>query len=111
MSEFKDDPDSTELSLGCLIVLIGIIVGTFLRGWALCKLWTWFIVPLGAPTLSMWWALGISTTVNLFHPQRIETDYENKLWRKVVSQSFVINLGHPLMAVLMGWLIYSIMDK
>lgn len=33
------------------------------KGWVLVQLWTWFMVPLGVPGMTIWHAAGLATLV------------------------------------------------
>ena len=52
---------------GCAAVLwqffVNIPVGILLRGWVILSYWAWFIMPLGAPAIGFWHALGASALV------------------------------------------------
>lgn len=56
--------------LHVLAVLIGIPV-TVYRGWILSLVWSWFFVPLGAPTIGVALAIGISIAINIFSPSYV----------------------------------------
>lgn len=47
-------PTGAVLSLLCVLVTIP------LRAWALMTLWGWFVVPLGAPAVTLWHMAGVS---------------------------------------------------
>ena len=51
-----------------VVVAVGLCVAnTLLFGWAACKLWAWFIVPVfGLPQLTLLAAVGVGLLVKLF---------------------------------------------
>lgn len=44
-------------------LLINAPAGILLRGWVILSYWAWFIIPLGAPAIGFWHALGASALV------------------------------------------------
>ena len=78
-----------------------IVLAIIVRGWVLTVLWGWFLVPLGAPALSIPFALGISTIIGLFLQNVSRTKSEGSTVPNLVAQSL---LG-PLVSLLVGWII------
>jgi len=48
------------LGLATWLVSIG------LNGWAASVLWRWFVVPFGAPQLTVGWAVGLMSVLGVF---------------------------------------------
>lgn len=95
--------------LAYLIAFLGLATGVALslaavaamRGWVLTKLWAWFIVPFGAPALSIPYAIGLAlivtyltsrTSITKTAPTEID-------WTK----AFVEIVVGPLLTLLLGW--------
>jgi hypothetical protein len=75
-----------------------------LNGWAVTKLWSWFIVPqFGLPTLTIPYAIGLCCVVALIthKPDRSKSD-DTKALAAVVAV-----FAAPLMSVLLGWIVKS----
>jgi hypothetical protein len=84
-----------------LIVLL-IIPLTLLRGWILLIFWNWFILPLGAPHISLFHSLGISLVLNYM------IDNENKTKDVEDKVELAISLiSRPFFILLLGWIIKS----
>ncbi|MEN6549980.1 MAG: hypothetical protein ABFE07_28385 [Armatimonadia bacterium] len=54
--------DSEGFAWSLLLLAPSMLLG----GWILRTMWGWFIVPLGAPAISLWHAMGLFLTVRLF---------------------------------------------
>jgi hypothetical protein len=68
------------------------------------------VVPFGVQPLTMWWALGIATTLGLFHQASVtKSDSSPKTWWGTVFYAIAISIGLPLMSVLFGWFFHSMM--
>lgn len=72
--------------------------GAVWEGWVLSVLWRWFLVPLGAPALSIPAAIGVAIIVGMLTHQSSKTDDED--WAAKISAIF---LGPPMM-LLVGWI-------
>ena len=46
--------------LGKLVVAVGVQI---LGGWIATYIWEWFVVPFGAPSIHLAWAIGLSCLV------------------------------------------------
>lgn len=96
-------------ALGLLILGLAI---TLLYGFAVMKLWNWFVpISLGLSSLTYFKALGISTLCGLL-------THQYSTYGSLKSQSLSIEersamygaaLGGPLGALLMGWIITLLM--
>ncbi|MCK9543757.1 MAG: hypothetical protein M0R03_17190 [Novosphingobium sp.] len=85
-----------------LLFLLLIIPLTLLRGWVLLALYKWFIIPLGAPEISMAHALGVALIVGfLTHTYTGKKDRDEKI--EEVIQSFLV----PIIALIFGWVYQS----
>lgn len=90
-------------------MLMSMVAGMFMSGWAIMKLWGWFIIPLGAPPISFWHGLGIAACVNLF-TFRSDTPKDNdKSWWSLIGLMLVRAIVIPLVFVAFGWFYHSMM--
>lgn len=99
--------------LGFLFAIILLIPYSMLmNGWAITKLWGWFIVPFGLPALTIPMALGIFTFVT-YMTYRIDFAEAKADAAKgighVLVKSFTVSTFKPLTAILMGWIIHLFM--
>ena len=95
-----------------IIISLSITVyGIILNGWALVKLWSWFIVPtFHLPGLTIPAAIGLGiVTAYLTHQVSIknfrdEMREEIELWERI-GYAFLYGTAKPLLAVVFGWII------
>jgi len=94
------DDDKKAAGVALLLSLpVIVVVSTVLNGWALRKLWGWFIVPLGVPPLTMVGAIGFAMVVYFltYHSQP-KRDEGEPWWHPLAKM-----LLRPLFAVASGW--------
>lgn len=74
-----------------LAILLRIVLVPY-SGWVFARLWLWFIVPLGAPVLSVPMALGVCLTARIltidFDPRKPPLTEEQWVQAAVVSALF-----------------------
>ena len=91
--------------LGCLLLIPPLallaIGSAVLDGWAISKLWAWFLVPLGVPAITIVHAIGISTLFAFFKARTPPSDKDAD-WKSLVGTIIGTFLA-PLLAVLIGW--------
>ena len=81
-----------------------VICSIITHGWALSKLWAWFVVTtLNAPPLTIPAAIGLATIVKLFRPLA-KRDKENRSVDELIESAF-ISIMSPLVGVGIGWLV------
>lgn len=94
------------------IALAGVVtipVALFLKAFALCYLWEWFIVPLGMDPIGKAHALGIATVVCMLTPDHTpKSSDDGDPFAKMLSAIFVSVFG-PLFALFFGWLAHLMM--
>jgi hypothetical protein len=97
-----------EAAVGCVVALAMVPVGIILRGFVLCQLWLWFLVPLGVKEIGMAHALGLTTLVGVFGMQGGNTTKKDD---NVPLAVYVIGVTvmTPLLCLLAGWLFHSLM--
>ena len=81
--------------------LLFLVVSFIVNDWALSVLWKWFILPLGAPQLSIGSAIGLSIVVGFLtaKPQDSKKEVD---WTTVVPSALL----SPLIAVGIGWIVH-----
>ena len=106
----KTKKTGLEIFGGITAIILLIPYSMLMNGWAITKLWGWFMVPLGLPMLTIPMALGIYTIVTYMTYQinyaEIRAD-SGKGVGYVLGKGFVIATFKPLTAILMGWIIHG----
>lgn len=75
-----------------------IIYAAMMNGWALAKLWTWFVMPtLSAPPLSIPAAIGICYIVHFFKP--VSGKMPTEKWSETLTRGIVVATLNPLVTV------------
>lgn len=105
MSDFDKD------TLGCLGGLVAIVVllvvGSLMNGWALSTLWGWFIVPLfDVPSLSITQAIGIAIVASTFRAVNTKQQDDEDIVVLVVK-TLVLTGVSSLLSVGFGWVIFQ----
>lgn len=94
--------DEIKLSAGgkFAVTLLTMIVRTPLDAWAVWLFWGWFAVPLGAPAITFWQAMGLDLFVSLLvllsvqAPRRDDLTAPNKwAWGLVKAVGILIAVG------------------
>jgi hypothetical protein len=89
-----------------IFIIILVIPLSILRGWVLLTFWNWFILPLGAPHITLAHALGISIILNyLLDNISREGRYKDK---DKIEIAFGLIL-EPLFILFLGWIVKSFM--
>lgn len=95
-------------AIGIIVcVLFLTFVSTVLRGYALSKLWEWFIVAtFSLPSINIPTAIGISLIVS-FLTAKVSTrkDDQTEDFYVQLSKSTLVGLMLPLIALFMGWIV------
>ncbi len=95
------------------IILCALIVGILLRGWVLCVLWGWFVVPFfNLPPLTMPMAIGLSFfSLYFFNTGDIEDENMIKRFNneqtdlnKIILLSTYF-ISKPIIYLIGGWVI------
>lgn len=90
-----------------IIAIIGVI-GIFfiltipayiLNGFAIVKLWAWFVVPFGLQPITIAHAIGIGLIISLLTKQYVPQDKDNKYLPLIFSYIY------PLVTLLVGWIV------
>lgn len=67
------------------------------RGYALMVVWGWFAVPLGAPALALWQAMGVSLLAAFLTYENPKSD--GGFWARIATAVLA-----PAFLLLFGWL-------
>ncbi len=112
-----------EALVGALVMLVGVIgvlallalfiaFSAMFNGWALTKLWGWFIVPVfHLPMLTLPMAMGLSLVVSFltYQHQSTTTAKDDKEKKERSINFFVLIFLRPLIVVGIGYVIHSFM--
>jgi hypothetical protein len=81
-------------------LVFALFVGAaLLEGWVLSVMWRWFIVPLGAPVISIPAAIGIALLAGMLtHQTRNPDEVE---WEHLLSSALIA----PPFILLVGWVV------
>jgi len=93
--------------MGMLLLLVFGFLVAMLRAKILMSMWVWFIVPLGAPSLSFGIALGLMFTLGLIRGVSF-----NDLKERETAEHFMhvfMCVIHAFMALGFGWFIKTAM--
>lgn len=85
--------------------LLFMLVSLALEGTVLYYLWGWFVVPLGAPSISFWHALGLGLVVSFltYHYYDFKKNDEAGIYEPLCYL-----LVRPGFTFLVGWIIHEI---
>lgn len=98
----------------CLVIFLAIFIPTSIyfvlaHGFVLTKLWGWFIVPLGAPALTVLHAAGIIGLVRLCtYNAKVTPEKEDVDWTKKVLH-FIMLATIPWVSLFFGYVIHRFM--
>lgn len=99
--------DGQDLALGCLLSLILLPMAVVVRGLVLSRLWLYFVVPLGASTIGVWHAVGLSGLVALMTANLgRKKEPEGLYWQAL---GMVESVVAALISWWLGWLVHLAM--
>jgi len=93
--------NSNEKLLIGVIALLAVVPAILIRGWVLVKVWTWFLIDLGAPVINIPQGLGIALICNFVIHTKTEDnedDSYNNIGAKLLKP-FIVPLASLLMAL------------
>lgn len=105
------DNDVLTTCLGLITsILLLLVVGTLVDGWALSVIWNWFIPTLFKLTpLTLWQAIGVSMVFELFtrnnKKAKEKSDSDAKTAGQVVVASLVEVITVPVLSVFIAWIV------
>lgn len=92
-----------------LLILLGVIPLMFatalIRAWAFCKIWAWFLVPVGLPDVTYLTAIGVSLLVGLVAPGS-----KKKGEGPGLGEAVAVGVVTPLLIVGMGWMFHAVLS-
>jgi hypothetical protein len=86
-----------------IVGVVAFVVAPVLYAWVLQWLWPWFVVPFGAPLISMPWAYGLALLGKLMVGVRNTKNEHGFGW--TVALALLV----PLMYLGLGWLAHQFM--
>ncbi len=99
--------------LGCigmvLVIVLMVVIGSLMNGWALSILWKWFVIPIFTlPSLSIIQAIGVSMVVGILtsHSSTIDSSKE---WTEIINTYIGRAIVYPIMVVGIGWIVSSML--
>lgn len=110
------EKDNVTSCLGMIVsIVILLVVGTVVDGWALKTVWNWFIPGIfGLTSLTLWQAMGVSMVFELFtrtNKTKKNSD-SSKNSGKTFGEIFVAGLIEviltPVLSVGVAWIIYNL---
>ncbi len=106
----RDDLGCVALIFTVLLyVPLLIVVGSVANGFALVKLWEWFIVPIfNVSALTVVQAIGISMVVGFLTYQATSSDDSSsgdKSLTAIVSGSLIAVILRPAIVLFFGWIV------
>lgn len=90
--------------MALLILLLAIPAG-FWEGFAITRLWDWFIVPLGLGSISTPHAAGIAVLIAVITQQVFGGELSNEYYSRLLCAMILL----PSYMLGMGWLFHSFM--
>ncbi len=95
--------DDRKQLLGCALICsvpFVLVAGSLLNGWALRVLWNWFLVPMGAPAITLLGAIGIAIIVGFLQPRMTESKAkDSRSSAEILLEAFLWIAARPLIAV------------
>jgi hypothetical protein len=100
----KKDPWTTSDTIASLLLAPVVFGNTALRGWAIAKLWGWFVVPLGFGEIGIVEAVGLSTLISLLTARYSkEPERPGDTLLQQLAMSAIYGVFISLGSVLAGW--------
>lgn len=77
-----------------MLIVVMLPLGLF-TAWAMQKMYGWFILPLGAPTLNLWHVFGLNLIINryLYKPGGDNKKFVEQLIAGIVATLLTLLLG------------------
>lgn len=80
-------------------------------GFSGATLWNWFLVPLGLPTMTVLWMIGILfalSVIDMNHPW-LSVQFTCEEDDEFRTKAFIILMLNPGLALLFGWIVKMLM--
>lgn len=94
--------NTNQILLGLLGVPAYFALSAIWKGYVLSVLWGWFVVPLGAPPVTIPVAIGVSLVVSLLTKSVRPTDIDGEL--QLGKQAYIAAAG-PALMLFVGWIV------
>lgn len=86
-------------------VVLVLVIGTFIWGFAGMTLWNWFVTPFFAlPQLTFTHALGLGLLVRVFIPLNQLHEKKEETFEQRLCHAIGASIA-PLISVLLGWIV------
>ena len=110
ISKDKQEKEALESFLGILLAVfifapLFITYSVVTTGFILSKLWVWFVIPLGAPTLGLVHLYGLSLLISLITMRNSIYKEEREVDGGKCFAAFLA----PWIILLVGWILHLIM--
>ena len=99
-----------ELIFGIIILVILTPFSLLYSGFVIYKLWDWFIVPLGFTSITIAWAMGISTFVGMFR-YIPDSEIKDKEMLDIIGKAIATAVVQPTFALFFGWIFSNFMPQ
>lgn len=93
------------VALAAAGVFVLVALSCVLNGWALAILWGWFMVPFGAPVLTIPTAIGLALVVSFLTHQTDHYEDKDKTAGERFGGSVLTMLIKPPLALFVGWIV------
>lgn len=101
MSEPKAPPSLGFVVIGWLIVLFGLFPLLLVyHGFVLQKMWSWYVVPLGPPELTLRCAIGLGLTFAF-----LRQTARSKDCRGTAAEILTVEFFGPAVTLAFGWVV------
>lgn len=104
-----DENDGAKFAMGCGLVILMIPLGILLKGFVLCQMWAWFMVPLGVVSIGQAHAYGLATMTALFVAHSSSSNDDDKSVGYMVLKSLTSLILLPLLVWFVGWICHMYM--
>lgn len=107
----KNENEKFTSCIGTIaLVVLALVVGTIMNGWALSMLWGWFIMPIfAAPSLSVVQAIGVAMVVSFLTSGLQSETYKSKDFTDLIGQFAGKAIIYPIVVVAIGWLVSGLL--
>ena len=99
------------ITVGFIALFAALFVGgSLMYGWAIQKLWLWFVVPVfSLPSLTFPQAIGLGFLVRFMTTELENSDDKPTGWENAVARVVTTVILRPLIAVGTGWIVVQFM--
>lgn len=102
----QKDEDNT---LWNLMVIAVMVVAAPVWAFCFCKIWSWFIVPLGVNQIGLAHAIGISLVAKMIHGSPLQNKNDGWTTRERDGYRMVVAFIWPLFLLGLAALVHSLM--